>query len=58
MKVMPTIKYAKGVAEFIVAEAHVDPRHNDIVFNGYGITRKQAKQIRDWLTEALRKTKR
>lgn len=40
-----------------LVEASVDPNHNDIVINGYGVKRKQAKELRDWLTKALKETK-
>ena len=38
-------------------EAVVDPTYRDIVLNGFGVKRKQAKALRDWLTKALKETK-
>lgn len=39
---------------FTTVQAHVDPNHGDIVINGYGVKKKQAKALRDWLTQAMR----
>lgn len=43
---------------FTTVQAHVDPTHRDIVINGYGVKWKQAKALRDWLTQAMRHAKR
>lgn len=40
-----------------LVQAHVDPKHQDIVLNGYGIKKKHAKALRDWLTQAMRHSK-
>ena len=37
-----------------LVQAHVDPTHKDIVVNGYGVKWKQAKAMRDGLTQAMR----
>lgn len=37
-----------------LVEAHIDPKHGDIIVNGYGVKKKQAKALRDWLTRAIR----
>jgi hypothetical protein len=59
---MKTIQVQKDLGPYRdpydIFEAHVDPKYKDIVINGYGITKKQAKQIRDWLTKAMREVKR
>lgn len=39
---------------FTTVQAHLDPQWRDIVINGYGVKYKQAKALRDWLTQALR----
>lgn len=36
----------------------IDPRYNDIVLNGYGISRTQATKLYKWLEKALLKTRR
>lgn len=41
-----------------LVQSAVDPKHKDIVINGYGVKYKQAKALRDWLTQALRSAKR
>jgi hypothetical protein len=40
-----------------LVQAHIDPTHKDLVINGYGINKKQAKAFRDWLTQAMRHMK-
>ena len=44
--------------ELIIFEANVDPKYKDIVINGYGVSKKQAKQLRDWITKAIRQVKK
>ncbi len=39
---------------FTTVQAALDPIHKDIVINGYGVKWKQAKALRDWLTQAMR----
>ncbi len=41
-------------APITTVQAHIDFSHRDIVINGYGVKRKQAKALRDWLTQAIR----
>lgn len=55
-----TIMHDMGILEQDreIFEAHVDPKHRDIVINGYGISKAHAKQMRDWLTKAIRETGR
>ena len=48
------IKAAHTKHSITLVEAHVDPKWKDIVMNGYGITKKDAKKLRDWLTQAMR----
>lgn len=36
----------------------IDPRYNDIVLNGYGISRTEATKLYKWLGNALERTKR
>ncbi len=50
------IIYKSKHGETYLLDAHIDPNHKDIVLNGFGIKKKQAKQIRNWLTKALRET--
>lgn len=40
-----------------LVEGHIDPKHKDIVINGYGVKKKQIKALRDWLTQAMRYSK-
>ena len=37
----------------LLLNIHVDVTHKDVVLNGFGITKIQAKKLRDWLTIAL-----
>lgn len=52
------IAYEKssGVRVEYLIDAEVDPNWNDITVNGYGISTKDAKKIRDWFTKAIKKT--
>ncbi len=45
-------------APVTTVQASVDPVHRDIVINGYGVKLKQAKALRDWLTQAMRYARR
>lgn len=40
-----------------LVQAVLDPKHGDIIINGYGVKKKQAKLLRDWLTQAIRRAK-
>lgn len=39
-------------------EAHIDPKHNDIVLSGFGITKRQTKQISNWFIKAVAQLER
>lgn len=41
----------------LLLDIHVDVKHKDVVLNGFGITKIQAKKLRDWLTLALKEIK-
>jgi ABC-type amino acid transport substrate-binding protein len=48
----------KGLAEYIyILESQVDPIHNDITVNGFGINLREAKKIRDWFDKAINEIK-
>lgn len=40
-----------------LVQGFVDPKWGDIIINGYGVKKKQAKAFRDWLTQAIRHSK-
>ncbi len=40
-----------------LVQGHQDPKHKDIVINGYGVKKKHLKALRDWCTQALRHSK-
>lgn len=40
-----------------LVQGHQDPKHGDIVINGYGVKKKQLKALRDWCTQAIRHSK-
>lgn len=43
------------LAEYLyLIEADIDPEHNDIHVNGYGISISHAKTIRDWFNKAIK----
>lgn len=52
-----SIRYLKDPDTYPLVQAAVDPKHKDIVLNGYGVTKKQAKKLRDWLTKAIKEIK-
>lgn len=56
MKVLYKTKKYPNPRELV--DIVIDPRYNDIVLNGYGITRVQATKLHKWLEKALIKTKR
>lgn len=62
MKELPTIKIRayhggrKYEDKPVLVEAHVDPKHRDIVVNGFGISTVSAKRLRTWLNHAIRAT--
>lgn len=47
-----TIQYLNHPVTLV--QGHVDPKYKDIVLNGYGIKKRHAKALRDWLTKAMR----
>lgn len=53
IKKFPLLTIKNKEATMPLLEAHIDPKHKDIVLGGYGITKKQAKEIIEWMTKAV-----